>query len=85
MDGGVAVGVENLSPDGVAPNATHSEDTPAPTVSRGPRIPIIAVTAHTQPGEKERFLADGMVDYLGKPVSVDGLKRVLNKYMRCIP
>ena len=46
-----------------------------------PRIPIIAVTAHTQPGDRERFLAVGMDDYLGKPVSVDGLERVLNRFI----
>ncbi len=48
-------------------------------MNREPRIPIIAVTAHTQPGDRERFLAVGMDDYLGKPVSVDGLEMVLER------
>ncbi|WP_161794869.1 response regulator [Desulfonatronum thioautotrophicum] len=47
-------------------------------------IPIIAVTAHAQPGDRERFLAVGMNEYLGKPVSVNDLERVLSKAMRQI-
>ncbi|SMP59029.1 PAS domain S-box-containing protein [Desulfonatronum zhilinae] len=43
-------------------------------------IPIIAVTAHTQPGDRERFLAVGMDDYLGKPVGVDDLEKMLSKH-----
>ena len=41
------------------------------------RIPIIAVTAHTQPGDRERFLAQGMDEYLGKPVSFEDLAQIL--------
>ena len=87
-----AVGAKNLSPGGVTPDATHSKNPTAPTVNREPlnreplnrepRIPIIAVTSHTQPGDRERFLAVGMDDYLGKPVGVDNLEKVLERNVR---
>jgi PAS domain S-box-containing protein len=57
----------------------------SPNLGHKKNIPIIAVTAHTQPGDRERFLADGMDDYLSKPVSVDGLERVLAKYAGQLP
>jgi CheY-like chemotaxis protein len=45
----------------------------------GGHIPIIAVTAHTQPGDQERCLAAGMDEYLPKPVTLEMLQHVLER------
>lgn len=45
-------------------------------------IPIIAMTAHAMPGDKERFLAVGMDEYISKPVKIDEVLRILNKLGR---
>jgi signal transduction histidine kinase/DNA-binding NarL/FixJ family response regulator len=44
----------------------------------GPKI--VAITAYAMPGDKERFLAAGMNDYIAKPVARDNLARILSKY-----
>ena len=42
-----------------------------------PELPIIALTANVMQGDVEHYLANGMNDYLSKPVSVKELTRVL--------
>jgi signal transduction histidine kinase/CheY-like chemotaxis protein/HPt (histidine-containing phosphotransfer) domain-containing protein len=44
-------------------------------------IPIIAMTAHVLPGEKERCLSNGMNDYISKPLNEKDLFTLLQKYI----
>jgi len=46
-----------------------------------PRIPIIAQTAYAMQGDRERFLAEGMNDYLTKPLSAQTLADTLAKWL----
>jgi CheY-like chemotaxis protein len=47
-------------------------------------IPIIAMTAHAMPGEKEKCIQLGMNDYLSKPVKEKDLYRVIQQYSKNI-
>lgn len=42
-------------------------------------IPIIALTANAQPGEKEKCLQLGMNDYVSKPIDAGSLFKTINK------
>jgi len=41
------------------------------------QIPIIAVTASVMEGDKERFIAAGMNDYISKPLKIKELEKVI--------
>jgi len=47
-------------------------------------IPIIALTAGTTDGEKEKCLETGMNDYISKPIDKEQLKNVLNKWINLV-
>ncbi|MHC5540723.1 response regulator, partial [Singulisphaera rosea] len=48
-------------------------------------IPIIALTAHAMKGDRERFLAAGMQDYVRKPVTAEELERALSRVTQQTP
>ena len=51
-------------------------------LTSGHHIPIIAMTANAMEGDRERCIATGMDDYISKPVSLEGLKKVLYLWLR---
>jgi signal transduction histidine kinase/DNA-binding response OmpR family regulator len=44
-------------------------------------IPIVALTANALKGDRERFLAEGMDEYITKPIETDELLYILNKFL----
>lgn len=44
-------------------------------------IPIVAMTAHAMPGEKDKCLGFGMTDYISKPIKETDLHNLIIKYI----
>jgi signal transduction histidine kinase/ActR/RegA family two-component response regulator len=61
--------------DGLTVTRTLRED---PSMAQ---IPVIALTALAMPGDRERCLAAGMVDYCSKPISLQQLSEVVARYL----
>jgi signal transduction histidine kinase len=51
----------------------------------GPRIPIVAITATATTEDQQRCMAAGMDDYLPKPIVMDRLGAVLNRWAPLAP
>jgi CheY-like chemotaxis protein len=49
---------------------------------RGATIPIIATTASSLSGDRDRCLATGMSDYVSKPLGMAELERVIETWLR---
>ncbi|MBN1971700.1 MAG: response regulator [Candidatus Delongbacteria bacterium] len=49
-------------------------------ITKGRRIPVIALTAQALIGDKKRFLEAGMDEYIPKPVILNELRRVIDNY-----
>jgi len=46
-----------------------------------PHIPIVALTANALKGDRERFLNEGMDEYITKPIETSELLYILNKFL----
>jgi len=45
------------------------------------RIPIVAMTAHALPGDREKCLDAGMDDYITKPISLEVVEKVIDDWL----
>ena len=48
---------------------------------KGNEMPIIALTANSYSGSREKYIEEGFTDYLPKPFQYKDLNKVLRKYM----
>jgi PAS domain S-box-containing protein len=48
---------------------------------KGSRVPIVAMTALSLTGDRERCVAAGMNDYLSKPISIEALEAVVSRWL----
>lgn len=53
--------------------------------STGKHIPIVAMTAHARPGDRERCLSAGMDDYISKPIQPQTLADLVHQWAPAMP
>jgi CheY-like chemotaxis protein len=46
-----------------------------------PHVPVVALTANALKGDRERFLSEGLDEYVSKPIEMNELLYVLNKFL----
>ncbi|MBU1980514.1 MAG: response regulator, partial [Gammaproteobacteria bacterium] len=51
----------------------------------GKRAPVVALTANALSGDRERYLAAGMDDYLEKPLTEEALRKTIEKWCPLTP
>ncbi|MFK5975740.1 MAG: ATP-binding protein [Sulfurovum sp.] len=47
-----------------------------------PHIPIVALTANALVGDKQKYIEEGMDNYLSKPIVIDELKEIISIYVK---
>lgn len=47
-----------------------------------PHIPIVAITANALKGDRERFMKEGLDEYITKPIKKDSIISILNLFMQ---
>jgi CheY-like chemotaxis protein len=48
----------------------------------GEQVPIISITANTDPDEIKIYTAAGMTDHVGKPIDYDEVVQKIKKYIK---
>ena len=51
----------------------------------GPRIPVVAMTAHAMAGDRETCLEAGMDGYVSKPIDPEQMARELSRFLEAAP